>query len=72
MLAIGDSLAGEYLAGEHPQQEEVHLRALTFDYLYRWAQLNREWAEPHRGRAAPLARYGAERRQAPARAGPYP
>ena len=45
MLAIGTTVADEYLAGEHPQQEEVHLRSLTFDYLYRWAQLNREWAD---------------------------
>ena len=45
MLAIGTQVADEYLAGEHPQQEEVHLRALTFDYLYRWAHLNREWAD---------------------------
>jgi DNA-binding PadR family transcriptional regulator len=45
MLAIGNPLGEEYLAGRHPQQQEVHLRALTFDYLYRWAQLNREWAD---------------------------
>jgi hypothetical protein len=25
-------------------QEEVHLRSLTFDYLYRWALFNRDWA----------------------------
>jgi hypothetical protein len=37
-------LAGEYLEGLHPQQHEVHLRALSFDYLYRWALLNRDWA----------------------------
>ena len=45
MLAVGTPLAQEYLDGRHPQQEEVHLRALTFDYLYRWARLNREWAD---------------------------
>ena len=45
MLAIGTPLAQEYLDGTHPQQHEVHLRALSFDYLYRWALFNREWAE---------------------------
>ncbi len=44
MLAIGTPLAQEYLDGTHPQQDEVHLRALSFDYLYRWALFNREWA----------------------------
>ena len=23
----------------------MHLRSLTFDYLYRWALFNRDWAE---------------------------
>jgi DNA-binding PadR family transcriptional regulator len=45
MLAVGTPLGHEYLEGEHPQQEEVHLRSLTFDYLYRWALFNRDWAE---------------------------
>jgi DNA-binding PadR family transcriptional regulator len=45
MLAIGTPLGREYLERRHPQQEEVHLRALTFDYLYRWALFTREWAE---------------------------
>jgi DNA-binding PadR family transcriptional regulator len=45
MLAIGRPLAREYLDGVHPQQQEVHLRALTFDYLFSWALLNRRWSE---------------------------
>ena len=45
MLAVGTPLAREYLDGAHPQQGEVHLRSLTFDYLYRWALFNRDWAE---------------------------
>src|SRR5262249_45985224 len=44
MLAIGTPLGEEYLEGRHPQQDEVHLRALTFDYLYGWARFNRDWA----------------------------
>jgi PadR family transcriptional regulator AphA len=44
MLAVGRPLAHEYLNRGHPQQDEVHLRALSFDYLYSWATLNRAWA----------------------------
>jgi PadR family transcriptional regulator, regulatory protein AphA len=44
MLAIGRPLADEYFDHVHPQQHEVHLRALTFDFLYRWALLNKDWA----------------------------
>lgn len=45
MLAIGRPLGHEYLAGTHPFQEHVHIRALSFDYLYRWAEFTRDWAE---------------------------
>jgi PadR family transcriptional regulator AphA len=45
MLSIGRPLASEYINRTHPQQHEVHLRALSFDYLFNWALLNREWAE---------------------------
>jgi DNA-binding PadR family transcriptional regulator len=45
MIAIGDGLADLYLAGEHPFQEDVHIRALTFDYLYNWARHTIEWAD---------------------------
>lgn len=45
MLAIGDGLADRYLAGTHPFQDQVHLRAMSFAYLYRWAQLTVAWAD---------------------------
>jgi hypothetical protein len=45
MLAIGERLGDLYLAGEHPFQDEVHVRALTFDYLYNWARFTIEWAD---------------------------
>lgn len=45
MIAIGEGLADLYLAGEHPFQEDVHIRALTFDYLYGWARHTIEWAD---------------------------
>jgi PadR family transcriptional regulator AphA len=45
MLAIGDGIADQYIAGDHPFQEEVHIRALSFDYLYNWARFTAEWAD---------------------------
>jgi PadR family transcriptional regulator, regulatory protein AphA len=45
MLDIGDGLAAQYEAGTHPFMDEVHIRALTFDYLYNWAILTRDWAD---------------------------
>jgi len=45
MLAIGRPLAHEYIEGRHPFQDQVHVRALSFDYLYRWAELTIDWAD---------------------------
>lgn len=45
MLAVGRPLAGEYLTATHPFQDQVHIRALTFDYLYNWARFTAEWAD---------------------------
>jgi PadR family transcriptional regulator, regulatory protein AphA len=45
MLAIGDSIGDLYLTRRHPFQEEVHIRALSFDYLYNWARFTVEWAD---------------------------
>jgi DNA-binding PadR family transcriptional regulator len=45
MLQVGRPLAGEYLAGTHQFQDQVHIRALTFDYLYNWATFTAEWAD---------------------------
>jgi PadR family transcriptional regulator AphA len=45
MIAIGDGIADLYLAGTHPFQQDVHVRALTFDYLYNWARFTIEWAD---------------------------
>jgi hypothetical protein len=44
MLEIGRPLAKEYLGGSHPFQDQVHIRALTFDYLYNWALFTTAWA----------------------------
>ncbi len=45
MLAVGTPLGHEYLERRHPRQDEVHLRALSFDYLYGWALFTRDWAD---------------------------
>jgi hypothetical protein len=45
MLAIRTALAQEYLAERRPQQQEVHLRSLTFEYLFRWSLITHDWAE---------------------------
>jgi DNA-binding PadR family transcriptional regulator len=45
MLAVGTPLAHEYLSGSHRFQEQVHIRALTFDYLYNWARFTVAWAD---------------------------
>jgi PadR family transcriptional regulator, regulatory protein AphA len=45
MLGVGRPLAGEYLTASHPFQDQVHIRALTFDYLYNWARFTVAWAE---------------------------
>ncbi len=45
MLALGEPLAEEYVHSLHPRQREVHLHALSFDYLHRWALMNLEWAD---------------------------
>lgn len=45
MQAIGRPLSAQYLDEAHPRQTEVHLRALTFDFLWSWAQLHIDWAD---------------------------
>ncbi len=45
MLGVGRPLAGEYLTATHPFQDQVHIRALTFDYLYNWARFTIAWAD---------------------------
>jgi PadR family transcriptional regulator, regulatory protein AphA len=60
MLAVGTPLGHEYLERRHPQQGEVHLRALTFDYLYGGRSSRGS------GRTAPPPRWPAGTTRAPA------
>jgi len=44
-LDVGRQVAAEYLAGTAPFQDQVHLRALVFDFLSNHALMLREWAD---------------------------
>jgi DNA-binding PadR family transcriptional regulator len=45
ILDVGRVVASEYLAGESPFQDQVHVRALVFDFLSHHALMLREWAD---------------------------
>src|SRR5207248_10824789 len=45
ILAVGRVVADEYLAGTAPFQDQVHLRALVFDFLSSHALMLRDWAD---------------------------
>lgn len=45
MLLVGRAVADEYLAGESPQQDIVHIRALVFDFLAELGLGVIDWAE---------------------------
>jgi len=38
-------VAGEPAYGGHEFQDQVHIRALTIDYLYNWALFTVAWAD---------------------------
>ena len=42
---VGRVVGAEYLAGEAPFQDQVHVRALVFDFLSHHALMLREWAD---------------------------
>jgi DNA-binding PadR family transcriptional regulator len=45
ILAVGRVVADEYLAGTAPFQDQVHVRALVFDFLSSHALMLRAWAD---------------------------
>jgi PadR family transcriptional regulator AphA len=45
MLSVGRGVADDYLAGESPQQDIVHLRALVFDFLAELGLGIIDWAD---------------------------
>lgn len=45
LLAVGQAIQREYLAGSAPFQEDVHLRAIVFDFLRSFAEMLEQWAD---------------------------
>jgi PadR family transcriptional regulator, regulatory protein AphA len=45
ILDVGRVVAAEYLAGTAPFQDQVHVRALVFDFLSNHAFMLRDWAD---------------------------
>ncbi len=44
MLATARTIADEYLTGRAPFQDDVHIRALVFDFLADFANMSADWA----------------------------
>jgi DNA-binding PadR family transcriptional regulator len=45
ILEVGRVVGAEYLAGSAPFQDQVHVRALVFDFLSHHARMLRDWAD---------------------------
>lgn len=45
ILSVGGVVGPEYLQGNAPFQDQVHVRALVFDFLWHHAKMLHEWAE---------------------------
>jgi DNA-binding PadR family transcriptional regulator len=45
ILDVGDVVAAEYAAGTAPFQDQVHVRALVFDFLSSYALMLQGWAD---------------------------
>lgn len=45
MLEHGSRIADAYLDGSHPFIEQLHIRALVWDYLWGWGQHTVAWAD---------------------------
>jgi DNA-binding PadR family transcriptional regulator len=45
ILAVGRRVGAEYAAGTAPFQDQVHVRALVFDFLSHHAMMLRDWAD---------------------------
>jgi PadR family transcriptional regulator AphA len=45
ILAVGRVVGPEYLQGTAPFQDQVHVRALVFDFLWNHAKMLHSWAE---------------------------
>ena len=46
---FGCELGAEYARGDPPYPERLHVNALVFDFMWRYTQAVREWAQWARG-----------------------
>jgi DNA-binding PadR family transcriptional regulator len=68
ILEVGRVVASEYLAGTAPFQDQVHVRALVFDFLSSHALMLREWADRTEDATASWPRVAARTRERAAKA----
>ena len=45
ILSVGRVVGPEYINGVAPFQDQLHVRALVFDFLWHHAKMLEEWAE---------------------------
>jgi DNA-binding PadR family transcriptional regulator len=62
ILDVGRVVGAEYLAGTAPFQDQVHVRALVFDFLSNHARMLRDWADLAERTFARWEEHGTDRR----------
>jgi DNA-binding PadR family transcriptional regulator len=67
ILAVGRVVADEYLAGSSPFQDQVHVRALVFDFLSHHARMLLDWADRTEAAVAQWSSQSTEERAEAAR-----
>lgn len=68
ILDVGRVVATEYLAGTAPFQDQLHVRALVFDFLSHHALMLRDWADRTERTVASWPRVSDQSRERAARA----
>jgi PadR family transcriptional regulator, regulatory protein AphA len=68
ILDVGRVVGAEYLAGTAPFQDQIHVRALVFDFLSNHALMLRDWADRAEREVAAWQRAPQGRRERSARA----
>src|SRR5947207_4168008 len=64
ILEVGRTVGAEYLQGTAPFQDQVHVRALVFDFLANHALMLRAWADRAEAEVAAWPRLSASQREA--------
>ena len=68
IFAAGAEVGPQFLAGTHPFQDQIHVRALVFDFLSSYAQALRGWSERARAEVESWEDTAVEGKRAAARA----